>query len=268
MRQSIKKYVRGGALVALSSTFLMAGGDVSPPIAEEAVIYTAVDNSDAWKFQLSPMFLWAVKIDGQSTVGPVDSPLELDFGDVVENLNVVFTFHFEANKGDWALFSELQYVNLDPAEDISPTASMEIDFKNYLFELGTAYTFSRSEHSTWEGLVGLRYNQQKLKTTLQPASMELINVTENWTDVFVGLRNSYAISDKWLLISRADIGAGGADLVWNAVVMADYRFNDWGSVFFGYKAMDYDYNNDEIGLDAYAYDATQHGPLLGLNIHW
>ena len=31
-------------------------------------------------------------------------------------------------------------------------------------------------------------------------------------------------------------------------MMADYRFNDWGSVFFGYKAMDYDYDNDKDGL--------------------
>ena len=47
-----------------------------------------------------------------------------------------------------------------------------------------------------------------------------------------------------------------------------YRFRDWGSVFAGYKWMDYNYDNGENGLDRYAYDATQQGPLVGLNIHW
>jgi len=258
------KIVSSVALLAIAGNVLIAGGDIAPVepvVAEEVVI-------DEWKFQFAPMFLWGMHIDGDSTIGPVTAPLVLDFGDILDNLNMVATFHFEATKGDWTYFSELQYVELDPTQDITPTASMDIDYKNYLFELGTAYTFSRSERSKWEGLLGLRYTQQKIQITAQPVNQELINVSENWTDGFVGLRNTYTISDNWLLLSRADIGTGGSDLVWNASMMADYRFNDWGSVFFGYKAMGYDYNNDETGLNAYAYDATQYGPLLGLNIHW
>jgi len=260
----MNKIVSSVAFLAIAGNVLMAGGDIAPvePVVVEEVVI------DEWKFQFSPMFLWGVHINGDSTIGPVTAPLELNFDDIVDNLSMVFTFHFEANKGDWTYFSELQYVKLDPTQDITPTASMDIDFKNYLFELGTTYSFSRSERSKWEGLLGLRYTQQKIQTTLQPANVGLLDVTENWTDVFVGFRNTYTISDNWLLLSRADIGAGGSDFVWNAVVMADYRFNDWGSIFFGYKAMGYDYNNDENGLNAYAYDATQYGPLVGLNIHW
>jgi len=36
----------------------------------------------------------------------------------------------------------------------------------------------------------------------------------------------------------------------------------------GYKWMDYNYDNGKKGLDRYAYDATQQGPLVGLIIHW
>jgi len=32
--------------------------------------------------------------------------------------------------------------------------------------------------------------------------------------------------------------------------------------------MSYDYDNGRTGFDRYAYDATQQGPLMGLNIHW
>ena len=49
--------------------------------------------------------------------------------------------------------------------------------------------------------------------------------------------------------------------------MFDYRFRDWGSVFFGYKYMDFDYE-DGSGVNRYAYDATQQGPLAGLAFYW
>ena len=260
----MNKIVSSVALLAIAGNVLMAGGDsapVEPVVVEELV-------SDEWKFQFSPMFLWGMHIDGASTIGPTTAPLDLDFSDILNSLSAVFTFHFEATKGDWTYFSELQYVKLTPTMDITPIASMDINFRDYMFELGTGYAFSRSERSKWEGLLGLRYTQQKIKTTLQPVNVGLLDVSNNWIDIFVGLRNTYTISDEWTLLSRADIGAGGSDFVWNAVVMADYRFNDWGSVFFGFKAMDYDYDNDKHGFDHYAYDATQYGPLAGLNIHW
>jgi hypothetical protein len=32
--------------------------------------------------------------------------------------------------------------------------------------------------------------------------------------------------------------------------------------------MDYDYDNGNKDPSRYAYDASQQGPLIGLNIHW
>ena len=267
MKQSIKKYFQSAIILTMSSGALMAGGDVSPYVPEPTILKSHTPH-DEWKFQFSPMFLWAMSIDGDSTVGPVDAPLVVDFGDAIDALDMTFTLHFEATKDDWTLFTEYQYVLLRPSQELSPVASMDIDFRNYMFELGGAYTLSRSESSTWEAIAGLRYTRQDLQTTLKPANVQLLDISENWTDGFVGVRNVFKISDNWLLLSRADIGAGGSDFVWNTSVMADYRFNEWGSAFVGYKAMGYDYHNGETGLNTYAYDAVQKGLLLGLNIHW
>ena len=49
--------------------------------------------------------------------------------------------------------------------------------------------------------------------------------------------------------------------------MFDYQFKDWGSAFFGYKLMDYDYESGS-GRDRYAYDALEQGPLAGLAYYW
>jgi hypothetical protein len=261
----MKKILLSALCASVLSSMLFAGGDVIPePVAEPM----AVESTDGWNFHLAPMFLWAQAIDGSSMVGPTTAPLSIDFGDALDNLGMIFAVHFEANKGDWTLFSEYQYVMLIPSQELPTGGTMNIDFRDYIFELGGAYAFNKTESSRWEALGGLRYTKQTLKTTLQANGATFIDVSNNWTDFFVGLRNSYKISDKWLLLSRADIGGGDSDFIWNASIMADYRFNEWGSVFIGYKAMDYDYDNGEKGLSHYAYDATQHGPLLGLNIHW
>ena len=47
-----------------------------------------------------------------------------------------------------------------------------------------------------------------------------------------------------------------------------YSFKDWGSVFAGYKWMEYDNENSDEGPHHDAYDSTQQGPLLGLNFYW
>ena len=274
MKLLSKKPLQSVILVVLSSPYLIAGGDIPLPEPDNPdnsilKIHTPLNYSDEWKFQLAPMFLWGMSMKGESQIGPVTAPLDLDFtDDILENLAAVFTVHFEAHKGDWGLFTEYQYVKLEPSTTINeiPPITADTEFTNEMFEIGATYTFMRTSNTKWEALGGLRYTRQKNNTKILYKS--LVDVSEDWTDGFVGLRNTFKVSDNWLLLSRADIGGGDSDFVWNVAVMADYRFNDWGSAFIGYRWMDYDYDNGKIAAGTYTYNATQQGPLLGLNIHW
>ena len=270
MKLPMKKYLRSTILGVLSSGTLIAGGDVSLPIPDDPIAsnHTPLDYSDEWRFQLSPMFLWGMSMNGESQIGSITAPLNLSFtDDILENLSAVFTVHAEAHKGDWGVFTEYQYVKLEPSTTLEvPPITTDTDFTNEVFELGASYTFMRTDKTKWEALGGLRYTRQKNDTKVN--STPMVDVSEDWTDFFIGGRNYTKLSEKWLFIGRADIGGGDSDLVWNVALMADYRFNDWGSAFIGYKWMDYDYDNGKSGADKYTYDATQEGPLLGLNIHW
>ena len=77
-----------------------------------------------------------------------------------------------------------------------------------------------------------------------------------------------SFAEDWRLIGRADIGTGGSELVWILLGLFDYRFTNWGSVFFGYKVLDYDYDNELSGTERYVYDATLQGPLVGISFYW
>ena len=236
-------------------------------IAGSAMAADTKLSDDEWHFTLAPLFLWGMNIDGTSQIGPVSAPLDLTFtDDILENLSAVFTVHFEAQKRDWTLFAEYQYVDLDPSVETPSAASADIDFQNQLGELGVAYRVATFGINDLEVLGGARYTRQDLEVNLNPGPVP-VDVTETWWDGFAGLRIFTHISDSWTFIGRGDIGGGGSDFVWNLVGMFDYQFKDWGSVFFGYKWMDYDYDSGS-GLDYYAYDALQQGPLAGLSFHW
>jgi hypothetical protein len=236
-------------------------------IAGSAIAADAKSSDDEWHFTLSPLFLWGLNIDGTSQIGPVSAPLDLTFtDDILENLAAIFTIHFEAQKGDWTFFAEYQYADLDPSVEVSSVVNADINFTDQLGELGVAYKVATFGINDLQVLGGARYTRQDLEVNLSPGPVSL-NVSEYWWDGFAGLRIFTHISDNWTFIGRGDIGTGGSDLVWNLVGMFDYRFKDWGSVFFGYKWMDYDYESGS-GMDSYGYDALEQGLIAGLSFYW
>lgn len=225
-------------------------------------------NTDEWKFSLSPLFLWGMNIDGTATVGRVAAPLDLNFkDDVFENLSAVFTLHFEAYKGNLSLFAEYQYVDLDPTTTIPNGPAVDVDFTIQAAEFGGGYIVAEWwGNTTVEPIIGVRYAYQDL-TTQVVNGPRLVDTTEDWWDVFGGIRLWTRFNEKWTTTSRADIGAGGSNFVWNVSFKLDYQFKEWGSVFLGYRWLDYDYDEGS-GADRYAYDALQQGPLAGITFYW
>ena len=168
-----------------------------------------------------------------------------------------------------SLFAEYQYVDLAPTAEGPMGTELNIGFKDTIAELGVGYWVAGTERTDWEVIGGTRYTKQDMSVSVK-GGPKLVNVDESWWVGFFGGRFSADLSKNWTFIGRADFGVGSGDTnrIWNLVGMFDYRFRDWGSVFAGYKWMDYNYDNGELGLDRYAYNATQQGPLLGLNFHW
>lgn len=221
---------------------------------------------DEWQFSLSPLFLWGMNVDGTAQIGPAEAPVGVTFDDVLENMHAVFTFHFEAKKRDWTFFSEYQYVDLQPSFDTPVGPIADLDLTVQMGELGAAYRVTTFSTTDVELLAGARYSRQDIKIRLEPGP-GILDTNESWWDGFIGVRLISHINDKWTVISRGDIGAGGSDFVWNLAALVDYRFRNWGSVFFGYRWLDYDYDSGN-GKDRYAYDALQQGPLGGVTLHW
>ena len=217
----------------------------------------------AWDFQLAPFYLWAVNLNGEMKVKNIVAPVKVDFGDAFDNLEAVFTAHFEGWwRQKWGFLVDVSYVNLAGEERI-----LDVDLENVMTELVGFYRFIKGPHAL-EPLAGIRYTS--LETDIDILGIPFgIDESEGWVDPIIGARYRYSIAEKWKVLLRGDIGGFGvgSDFTWNLVGLI--HFQPWKHVGFvgGYRALDVDYESGS-SLDKFEYDVLMHGPLVGINIIW
>jgi hypothetical protein len=228
----------------------------------------AAAQSDGWKVDFVPFYFWAISTDGDMSAGPLTLPFYLDFSDAKDNLGGAFTFHVEASKGRWGVFSDLNFMRLSSDADftfgrIPVTGEVELD--NTIFELGVTYL--AHERSQFGVIGGLRtYTlSPTLSVTTPGISATPVNASQTSANAFVGFTLRPKLSEKWRLISRADIG-GGADFTWSAELGAGVMFKPWLGMAFGYKGLGLDAKDDDAVVRE--YDVVQYGPFFGLDFHW
>lgn len=212
-----------------------------------------------WQWRLSPLYLWGVSISGDQTIGRATVPLELDFSDIFSNLEAVFTANFEGMYNNkWGFLIDYSYIDIKG--DQGP---LSVKFENTLAEVDGLYRLMSGEHNL-DLLFGLRYTEQE--TTVEPTPL---SVNPDWTDPVIGGRWMWDFADQWTLIVRGDIGGFGAgsDFTWQALGLVEWQPFKYVSFVGGYRALYQDYE-DGSGPSFFKYDATLHGPLLGLNIKW
>jgi len=242
-----KPKINAALLVILAVTFV---GQVS---AEEE-----------WEHTLSPLYLWAVGMEGESQIGPVTAPVSVEFSDALDNLDTILTFHYEAHKGQWGLLVDFMHISLDPESTLPTGAPAGVDLTNNIIELGGLYRFSESDST--ELIFGLRFSEFELDATIGPMPKATL-ADESWLDGFVGLRTTIPVSDQGKFILRGDVGGGDSNFVWNAMAVYDHRFKENFSAVIGYRWLDYDFETGS-GPSRFTYDITYEGPILGAVFYW
>ena len=74
-------------------------------------IYAQTDDteiSDTWQFA-GAVYLWGAGIDGKTQSG---TEVSVDFGDLVDNLEMGFMGAFEARKGKWMFLTDVIYLDI------------------------------------------------------------------------------------------------------------------------------------------------------------
>ena len=220
-----------------------------------------------WDFSLAPLYLWATSISGEQTIRGIPIDVSTSFSDTVSDLDGALTFHFEGvRRQRWGFLADLMLIRLNPKQG-TPIGDIEVNYKDVLAELGGFYRWNKGAHN-FDALVGLRYSSMDVELNF-PGPLPTIDQYKSWLDPIVGARWLWQFTEKWKLSLRGDIGGFGvgSDFAWNLIGLV--HFQPWKHVAFfgGYRALYQNYK-DGRGANYFEFDATMHGPAIGLNIIW
>jgi hypothetical protein len=231
-----------------------------------------------WEWDLTPLYLWGANMNGEVTVAEQTIPVVLDFDQIFDRLEAVFSLHFEGlYKKEWGFLFDIMHINISDSTTLPGpfSTAVNVDFEDTLVELGAIYRFYEKGRHIFEGLGGARFTNMDTEVTITspiPILPSRLESKQEWWDPIVGLRYKWQISEKWKLTLRGDIGIGfgvgdTSDSTWNLIGLI--FFHPWKHVGFlgGYRALDVDYETG-TGIQQFKYDMLMHGPVIAVNFRW
>lgn len=254
--------------------------------------------ADQWTFTVRP-YLWLPSITGTLKYDmPSDGSgggANVDLSSyVLENLNFALMVSADARKGDWAVLTDVVYLDVEsddsrvksvdfagPGGRIEVPAGANLDTKatlsGVLWGLAGAWTAVRGGNSSLDVLAGFRMLNIKAESDyLLSADIVApdgsgrtfgrsggVSKTETLWDGIVGVRGSIGLGEsKWDIPYYLDVGTGGSAVTYQGVAGIGYRFH-WGDLQLMYRYLYYDMKEDKLlqGVSFY-------GPALGLNFRF
>ncbi|WP_455854197.1 hypothetical protein [Ensifer canadensis] len=263
----MKLYARIGlaTCLTLSSAAIASAADIAPLLAPTA---QQQETESGWKFTVAPYF-WMAGLTGDTAqFGLPEVHIDSSFGDIWDHLDFAFMATGEARDGPYSIFGDVIYTDLS-ADGHTPNGilanSVDVKSKTFAGLLGVGYAIYEDQSSNLDFVGGLKV--WSVDSTLS-FSGGLLNGRKRedsatWVDAVAGLRGAYYFTPEFYMTGWGLVGAGGADLDWDAALGLGYKFTDTISVVAGYRALGVDYSDD-----GFKFDAVQHGPILGVAIHF
>ncbi|MEX0655270.1 MAG: hypothetical protein WD534_05580 [Phycisphaeraceae bacterium] len=271
------------SIIVLGLTLLPMGLAPASLHAQELdELDTPTFDSD-WEFQLTP-YLWLTSVDGEGTLGPLQSDVQANFGDIVDDFDVWGVMgRLEARRGRLSLFLDGMYISADKQETFTRgpvAAEFDADFELSTVELGAAYELFDHRFDdgpggiAFEALGGGRYTHYE--QALGATGLGPFGITENlggnadWVDPFVGGRIRLDLTDTLSLRAYGDVGGfdvGDAELSWKARALLDWRVNQNISLLGGYQVYGLDFEEGS-GRGRIGFDGHFHGPIFGVGLRF
>lgn len=227
-------------------------------------------NSQDWSYQFEPYVL-ASSIEGDAGIGRATGvDVGVDFGDILEILDMGFMGHFEALHGSgWGV--ALDYGFMDLGVDIAGPRGGIIDaaVRQGVFEVLLVRRNPLGDGHI-DYLAGFRWWDNDIDVVVDPAVLPgpaTLSVNQDWIDLVIGARWSKPINDRWDFLLRGDIGGMGVESEFTSAIATGVHFKMTDSMDLNlqYKATWVDFETGAPGQPGYfKYDTVTHGPIVGV----
>jgi hypothetical protein len=229
-----------------------AGETFQPGASAEA------ESSTKWRFSLRP-YLFLSGVSGSVTAGPFTFPINSSFSDLLDNVQLGGFVAFTAEKGQWGLYTDFQYISLIGIGTSALDAELELD--NLIAEADV--TYRPASAPTLKFLAGLRVYSIEQSVSILSQPLPKANTTV--LDPIFGAQGEWALSERWDFEIRGDIGGFGisSEFTYQLMALFHWDLSSTVSIPFGYRILGYQIKTDEVWMK------TQMGGLvLGLDIRF
>ena len=219
---------------------------------------TARAEEPGWQFRIAP-YAWGLGIKRDVGVGALVAPVDVEFLDAIEDLDLAGMLAAEANNGTFGVLLNGMYMKLGSRSE-TPGGSLDVDVEEWVFEACAVYRVVKSAKTSVDAGLGAR--AKGIEITLDPARGEGdVGKSKQWTDPILVARVRQQFTEKWFGMVTGDVGGFGSasDLTWSVTAATGYAFNDTVAALFGYRYLDCDYEDG-----AFTFDAAESGLALGL----
>jgi hypothetical protein len=214
--------------------------------------------SDGWDFRVTP-YLWMLGMDGTTAALGNDVPLEADFGDILDLLNMALSVNMELNNGKFFVVLDPMWADLEAPIDTGTPIGGKVEIQ--LVIVDALVGLSLSEH--FDVYAGARYYDQDI--TIVPNMLPEISLGDDWTDFLLGIRAHGEMSDKWSIAGKIDAAVSGdSESAVYAQVMFLRHIGTNKHFDIGYRYYDVDYESGS-GLTRFKWDVAHSGPVLGFS---
>ena len=276
---TVSRWARSGLAVLAACTTLGH---------EAAAQSTAPWSTGTWRFAGS-LYLYGPSIDANLAFPKRsgEGNVVVDAGNFFDSINGAFMGAFEANNGQWGVFTDYLYVDVSGSKSAtrdfsisgmnvpaSVTADLDLGIKGSAWTIAGEWRLQSTPESTVDVLLGTRYLDVKPRLNFGlngdvgsiPVATRGGNVevkARNW-DAIIGVKARYAFGDRnqWYVPVYADIGAGDSQLTWQAAAGLGYAFS-WGDVVGLWRYLRYDFKSDQA-----IQDLALNGPMIGVTFRW
>jgi hypothetical protein len=227
-----------------------------------AVVVLGVGSASAqdagWTWNVTP-YAWMTGIDGDVGARGMSVPVENDFSDVWDDLDLAGMLTVDGNNGTWGIITDFVYTDLSSEKD-TPAGEVGADLEQWLLTAAPYLRLAAKEAVTVDVGAGVRWIDTDLDISGPRGGQ---SESDNWVDPVVTGRVRWEPAENCSLTLSGDIGGFGvsSEVTWQIAAMAGYQVCEAAEVLVGYRVLSYDY--DEDGL---LYDVDYEGLALGVAV--
>lgn len=252
-------------LVLVAGVSYANAADFMPVLAPQPA---QEEQPDRWKFSFSPYF-WIAGITGDTAVfGLPEVHSDQSFGDILRDIDFGFMGAGEARYGRFSVLTDISYARIT-SDSATPRGvfadSVALKQETFTAMLGLGYTIFEDQQARLDVVGGAKLWWTETTISFNGGPLDDVRGRDEatWVDGLVGFRGVYSITSEFYLTGWGLIGTGGADLDWDVMAGLGYKWQDSISAVTGYRALGVDYSNEGI-----TNDIVQHGPILGIVLHF